>query len=627
MTNEPKAPGAPAIILFREVDRDDRTVMSRERSGPWFVKNAAHENVYFRIKILTEAGRKYADIEIPYTKNETTIVDIQARSIKPDGTIVNFNGKAFDKTIAKARGISHLAKTFTLPEAEVGGVIEYFYTINLSQRPIFDSHWILSEDLFTKQARFSLNPSSGLELRWTWHDLPTGVQPVIEPNRVVSLEVRDIPAFETEDFMPPADEQKARVDFVYSNKGDTFADDPDKYWKEFGKESNDLLEAFVGKGKGMDEAVAAIVSPGDAPEVKLEKIYARVQQLRNLSFEAEQTEQEQKRKKEKWPTNVEEVWKWQRGSGAQLTWLFVALTRAAGFETYGVWVSDRSNYRFSPRTEDGRWLATNVALVKLKGKELYLDPGSAFVAFGMLPWNETGVSGFKLDKNGGGWVTTTLPDSSQSRIQRSAELRLTDAGDLEGKLTVTFTGLESSQRRAEERFADEVGRKEALEAEVKGWIPTASEVELTNKPDWNSSSLSMVAEFRVKVPNWVSETGSRALLPVGLFGASEKHMFDHANRVHPIYFPFPFQYGDDVNIELPPGWKTISIPESHKQDVGLAVYTSHAANDKNTLQLHRTLKIDNMLVDAKDYPILRNFFQGLRSADEQPVMLQPSKSE
>jgi hypothetical protein len=45
MSSEPKAPGAPAIILFREVNRDDRS-------------RTAHEDVYFRIKILTEEGRK-----------------------------------------------------------------------------------------------------------------------------------------------------------------------------------------------------------------------------------------------------------------------------------------------------------------------------------------------------------------------------------------------------------------------------------------------------------------------------------------------------------------------------------------------------------------------------------------
>ena len=115
MTSEPKAPGAPAIILFREVDRDDRG-------------QTAHEDVYFRIKILTEEGRKYADIEIPFFKYEGSIVNIHARTIDPDGSIVNFNGKAFDKSIVKARGVQYLAKTFTMPDVQVGSILEYYYT-------------------------------------------------------------------------------------------------------------------------------------------------------------------------------------------------------------------------------------------------------------------------------------------------------------------------------------------------------------------------------------------------------------------------------------------------------------------------------------------------------------------
>ena len=59
MTQEPLAPGAPAIILFRQVDRDDRG-------------ETAHEDNYFRIKILTEEGRKYGDIEIPSGEFVTT---------------------------------------------------------------------------------------------------------------------------------------------------------------------------------------------------------------------------------------------------------------------------------------------------------------------------------------------------------------------------------------------------------------------------------------------------------------------------------------------------------------------------------------------------------------------------
>jgi len=41
---------------------------------------------------------------------------------------------------------------------QVGGIIEYFYTIDLGEHMLFDSHWILSNELFTKKAQFSLKP-------------------------------------------------------------------------------------------------------------------------------------------------------------------------------------------------------------------------------------------------------------------------------------------------------------------------------------------------------------------------------------------------------------------------------------------------------------------------------------
>jgi hypothetical protein len=59
-------------------------------------------------------GRKY-DIEIPFFKEDSNIVDIHARTIRPDGSIVNFEGKAFEKSILKAKGMKYPAKTVTCP--------------------------------------------------------------------------------------------------------------------------------------------------------------------------------------------------------------------------------------------------------------------------------------------------------------------------------------------------------------------------------------------------------------------------------------------------------------------------------------------------------------------------------
>src|SRR5437868_6710918 len=111
---------------------------------------------------------------------------------------------------------------------------------------------------------------------------------------------------------------------------------------------------------------------------------------------------------------------------------------------------------------DAQKLDVNVVLVKVGGKEIYCDPGAAFTPFGLLQWAETGVQGLRLDRDGGAWVQTTLPQSSASRIHRVANLNLAETGDLEGKLTITFTGLEAMRLRLEQRHSDDAERKKMI---------------------------------------------------------------------------------------------------------------------------------------------------------------------
>lgn len=609
MTSVPEAPGAPAIYLYRQVDRND---------------DASSEYNYVRVKILTEEGRKYADIEIPFFKGQEDVRQIKARTIRPDGTIAGFDGKVYEKTIVKAKGVKYLAKTFTLPDVQVGGIIEYHYMRNWDQNVYFrESEWLLSDELFTKEAKFSLRPLSGRTIQWSMpRGLPQGTPTPKDERGTIRTEAVNVPAFQIEDLMPPLNEMKYRVEFVYPvlGNGET---EPEKFWKKAGKQFNDAVENFVGKKKAMEQAITQIVSPSDLPEVKAEKIYAKVQQLRNLTYEEEKTEQEVKRQKQKEILNVEDVWKHGYGDGRQLDWLYLALTRAAGIEAYPVLLSNRNDYFFQPRLMNSDQLDDGVVLLKLSGKDVYCDPGTVLTPFGILPWSETAVPGLKLDKDGGGWVMTTLPESNVSRIERKADLRLTEDGTLEGKLTITFTGLEAVYRRLEQRNEDETNRRKFLEDQVREYVPVAIDVELTNKPEWGASSDKLVAEYDLKVQGWVSGAGRRALLPVGLFSGTEKHLFDHAQRVHPIYFQFPFQKADDVTIELPLGWQASSTPRAVNQDMKAVVYTMKAEENKGTVHLTRGVTVNTLMVDAKSYPALRGFFQMVRTGDEQQVVLQP----
>jgi hypothetical protein len=604
MTSMPEAPGAPAVILYRQVDRDDV---------------ANHQYTYVRIKVLTEEGRKYANAEIPFFNGNESVHSIKARTIRPDGSIANFEGKPMDKMIVKAKGIKYMAKVIVLPDVQVGSIIEYHYSDQLKEHYAFDSHWIVSEELFTKNAKFSLKPNQYLPVRFSWQGLPAGVAPKNERG-AIHLEVNNIAAFQTEDYMPPQNELKARVDFMYSEDTEPQAD---KFWKNEAKRENGKVESFIGKRKAMEQAVAQIVSPTDTPEVKLQKIYARVQQLRNTGYEAETSEQERKREKGKEIKNVEDVWKSGAGSGREITWLYLALVRAAGLEAYPVLVSRRNEYFFTPQVMDPHRLDDNVVLVKLNGKDTFYDPGTVFTPFGILPWPETAVKGLRLDKDGGAWVTTAVPDSTVSNITRKADLRLTDQGALEGKVTVTFSGLEALSMRLELRNQDETTRTKFIEDVVRESIPVGIDVELKNKPDWSSSSPTLVGEFEIKVQGWASAAGHRALIPVGLFGAPEKHVFEHAMRVHPIYFDFPTGRIDDVTIELPLDWKVNSLPPGHKDEGKVCSYNTTVENNKGTLHLTRNLDINALVLDTKYYLALRKFFQMVKTGDEQQIVVQP----
>lgn len=610
MTSESKAPGAPAIILYRQVDRDDSDART------------PHEYNYVREKIFTEEGRKYADVEIPLVKGQWDIHNIKARTIQPDGSIVDFDGKVYEKEIVKARGIKYLAKTFTLSDVQPGSIIEYHYMIDFAEYYVFNSNWILSDDLFSKSAKFTLKPYAQWALQWSWpNGLPEGTKPPVIETKVIHLEAQDIPAFQAEDDMPPEGAMKFRVDFVYSEDG--FEKEPEKFWKRQGKKMSDAAESFVNKRKAMEQAVAEIVSPSEAQEVKLQKIYARVQKIRNISYEVEKTTQEQKRAKEKEINNVEDVWKRGYADGNDITLLFIGLARAAGFDASPVRVATRDDHFFKPNIMRSRDLNTYVALVKLNGKDAYFDPGSAFTPFGLLPWAEAGTTGLKLDKDGGTWVTTTSPECSASQIVRKADLNLTSEGSLEGNLTVTFTGLEALWRRVEERNEDEAHRKKILEDYVKESIPVGVEVELTNTPEWTSSAPALVAEYSLKVPGWVSGAGKRALFPVALFCGPEKHMYEHSTRVHPLYFHFEFEKTDEVRVQLPLGWQVSSLPQAQTTDAKVIAYTIKAENEKGALHLERHLMCKLTLLEQKYYAALRNFYQNVRTGDEQQIVLQP----
>jgi hypothetical protein len=607
MTSEPKAPRAPAIYLDYQVDRDD---------------HISQEADHARIKILTDEGRKYADIVIRFDENRESVSGIDARTIHPDGSIVRFDGKVYDTPIVKGQGVRYMAKTFTLPEVQVGSIIEYRYRRYSRDvgfvHYVYDSHWILDHDLFIRHGRFTLRPDPHFTLTWSWpRGLPEGSGKPDKKGDVVRLETHDVPAFVTEEYMPPENALKQRIDFMYSDSANPT--DFDKFWNHYAKDNYRTVNAFIDH-REIASAVTQIVAAEDSPDTRLRKIYARVQRVQNLSFE-NQRNPEEAQEKIKSIHNAVDVYERGFGSGDQITLLFLALARAAGLPADPVLVATRDTDFFVPRAMNPGPLNTNVVRIRLAEGELYLDPGAAFNPFGFLPWPETGVPGLVLAKDGGSWVMTPTPPAPESRIEHKGTLQLSQNGTLKGHITVTYTGLEAAAHRAAEHQEDAAGRKRDLENEVKADIPTGCDVALVNQPDWDSSTLTLIAEFDLSVPGWITPAGSRGLVPQTLFGASGRRMFANSARVQPIYFSYPYRQDDELVVTLPAGVKADKLPQARTVDLGALRYRVASENSENELHQTRQLAINGVLIAQKHYDSIYDFFQTVRSQDEQQIIL------
>ncbi len=599
-------------------------------------------STYKRIKVLNEAGRKYADVELPYDRQGFSISEISGRTVHPDGTVIPFEGKPFDKVLVRGRGIRIHVKAFTLPDVQVGSILDFRYSLRYGDRRVMAPEWIVQDDLFQKKATFKFIPFQGNgnvyitlphgqianNVSWSTflppqykpqqHSLPLGrltAQGVA--SYWVDLDLTDVPAFVKEPFMPPPDILKWRVSFYYVVSGKQ-----EDYWKDQGKFWNKDVESFLGKNKGVSEAVAQTVAAGDTPEQKTRKLYAFVSQLENQSYVPYRPEQEQKMLGIKANAGAEDVLQARSGDHDDLNRLLVAMLRAARIPAVLMLVPDRDHQMFVPAFLSMSQFSAEIAVAQLDGKDVFLDPGTKFCPYGNTDWRYSSIQGLRQVEGKGAEVKETpLPDYTQALITRFARLKVNDEGRAEGSLGVAYYGLEAMDRRQQGGKTDDEGRKKLLEEEVKSWLPGDSEVSLTLSPEWDKTEERLVAQFNIKCPI-VINAGRRALVPLHPFQFNSTPRFSAAQRANAVYFYYPSREIDELHLTLPPSVQVESLPASAVQKLDYAMYkTEQKPEGANGIYVRRDLVMGGMAFPVAMYQEVKGFYDQVKAGDDQEVVL------
>jgi transglutaminase-like putative cysteine protease len=625
MTSQPEVPGAAAVYLFKEEITDDKLHM-------W--------SKYARIKVLTEAGKEYANVELKsYNSDEGgySINGIAGRTIHPDGTIIPFTGKPFDKLIEKSQSYKETAKVFTLPDVEVGSIIEYRYELRYDDQYYFAPSWFIQSALYTRKAHYLWRPTDkqlihkgehGEQLTsfvaWT-PILPKGFE--VKQSRLpgsatddgqalLELNIHDVVPAPDEEYMPPLGSLTYRVLFYYSPYRTM-----DEFWKNEGKGWAKTNDKFIGPGNKVKDAVKELVAPSDTADQKLRKLYAAVMKLDNTSYNRAHGAAEEKSEGLGEVKTTDDIWERKRGSDDQIAQLFVAMARAAGLQAYVMSVTDRDRNVFVQNYLSFSQLNDTIAIVVVDGKDQFFDPGQRYCPYGHLAWKHTVTGGLRQTDNGSALAVTPGEPYTASRVQRVADLTMDEHGEVTGDVKMIWTGAPALSWRQRYLRGDGTSLNNDLRTSMEHLMPSGMEVKVTSIDNLEDYEKPLIVSYNIKGAI-ASSTGKRLILPGDIFETNSKPTFPHEKREEPVFFEYPHSVLDAVRVKFPASLGLESLPAGEQLPLQkFAAYVLKTETTPTSFTVRRELDLGNIFYKTEEYPDLRTFYKQLETKDQEPIVL------
>ena len=614
MTSDPKAPGADAVYLYREETTDD---------------NLHYHSYYVRIKVLTEKGKELATVRVPYERGNFKVSDIHGRTIHSDGTIIPLTAKPSDLTDVKTKEFQINTMVFTLPSVEVGSILEYRLQIRYDDNRFSSPDWEVQQPYFVHKAHYSFSPAKGggytlvnnrgEALTRLMVGAIGGIGDKVKKSMtgVYELDLTDIPAIPSEDWMPPQNSINWRVQFYYTQYY-TGAE----FWQKEGNRWQKETDHFANPSKTLKEAVATIIAPTDSEEQKARKIYAEVMKLENTDFTREKSKAERKTEKLKEVKDAEDVWKQKSGSSDDIALLYIALARAAGLHVYPMQVVNRNRALF-----DNTYLSTSqlddyLAIVVIGGKEVYLDPGQKMCPFGLMHWKHMFASGFRESDKGLSAGTTPASPYTLNATDRVADLNIDSSGGVKGNIRFILRGEDALHWRQLALRNDEDEVKKQFNEMIRKYMPEGVEADFDHflgLPEYESNLLAMV-----KVSGGLATaTGKHMFLPELFFASHASHPFAAQDkRITAVDVHYPSMEQDEVNyhlpaelsLEAPPAPASIGWPNH-------AIFKSSSSVKGDVVTTTRAVGYNFTVLDPKEYGDLHDFYQKIAGADQQQLVL------
>jgi len=620
-----------ATIKVPTYDKDVSAVVLVDDLTTTVDADGRSTNVYnFAVRVLRREGRDYARGSVGYIPDVGKVKELRAWLIRPAGDIKRY-GK--DESVDIAGDLNDVYNEFRLrkisgvDDADTGAIFAYSYT--LEDRSVFSqSSWNFQQSIPVINSRFTLSLPTG----WRAEGV-TFNHPNLEPRvngTTYSWELSNLPPIPDEPLSPSLTNLTARLAVSYypPSSGQSVPIKTFSNWAEVATWMSELEDPQVLVDDALSRKSFELTA---LAKTEYEKIRAISQYVQNIQYISIQTGVG--RGGGYRPHSSTEVFAKSYGDCKDKANLMRAMLKVVGITSLPVsiysgdpdyvrvdWPSPQqfNHCIIAVKVSDQTQAGTIIQHPTL-GRLLIFDPTDSETPLGDLPFYLQGSLALIDSKDVKELARMPVTPPEMNYLERTTTVELKADGAIAGKIQEEAKGQTAARRRTEfKRLA-----RTEYNGLIERWLTSgATSAKLTNiEPSDNVSDgrFSLNVEFNAQMYGQLMQDRLLVFKPA-IVSRREGLSLTASQRKHPVVLRAN-AYTETVRVQLPTGFTVDEVPDAVKLETSFGSYATSYEVKNGELFFKRQLMQRAVTIPAAQYDEVKKFFEGIRAADQAPVVL------
>ncbi len=610
---------AEAVVLF------DVATSHSERVADWY------EIVYertTRIKILSEAGIDWAEVEIPYYLEGDIyeeVTRIEAYSyIFENGHI---NKTKFDISNVYTEKINDYwnVKKFAIPNVKPGSIIEYKYRINSQYMfnlrdwefqwkipvvhseykvkliPFYEYEYILQGA--NKFDSFSSYLDKGLERHigvCSFHDV------------VNEFVMEDVPAFKGEEFISSINDYLIKVDFQLAkvNRMNGSSQEIMTTWEKLNKDilKNQDFGKYVNKSEKLG---AKLINEKDFDsKTEKEKFNYVLEYVKNNYNWDGHTGKYASKSPNKF---IQE----KHGNSADINLFTAGLLRSAGIETYPVLISTRQHGKIKYDYPFTHFFNYVIILASVDGVKILTDATDVLCLNDRIPTRCINDKGLIVKKDNVEWIKPIF--ATPSEVNTEIEIEKVTSKKIIARISKTSTEYDAlNYRNSYGEKLDEI--KKSLEK--KNYTIDDTDLTVKNQRDKEKPYI-----LSYKLSKGIENFNEKIYISPFLEEVISDNPLKQKTRTYPIDMVYPTKRKYLTTIPIPDGYGVDYVPSTQKVSNPLFDLTYTASHDDKQITVSLNYYFKKPVYSTRDYSKIKSYFSVIVKKGNEKIVLSKKMPE